>query len=123
MSGIQNFLTIVYNNWTTILVCIGLIIGIVKKTIDFFSKSNEEKVAIAKSQIQVTVLKMISDAEIEWEDWSKAGSIKRAQVIKQIYDEYPILSTVATQEEVIAFIDHEIDNSLKTLRAIVAENK
>lgn len=123
MSGIQNFLTIVYNNWTTILVCIGLIIGIAKKTIDFFSKSNEEKVAIAKSQIQVTVLKMISDAEIEWEDWSKAGSIKRAQVIKQIYDEYPILSTVATQEEVIAFIDHEIDNSLKTLRAIVAENK
>ena len=123
MSGIQNFLTIVYNNWTTILVCIGLVIGIVKKTIDFFSKSNKEKVAIAKSQIQVTVLKMISDAEIEWEDWSKAGSIKRAQVIKQIYDEYPILSTVATQEEVIAFIDHEIDNSLKTLRAIVAENK
>lgn len=123
MSGIQNFLTIVYNNWTTILVCIGLIVGIVKKTIDFFSKSNEEKVAIAKSQIQVTILKMISDAEIEWEDWSKAGSIKRAQVIKQIYDEYPILSTVATQEEVIAYIDKEIDNSLKTLRAIVAENK
>lgn len=123
MSGIQNFLTIVYNNWTTILVCIGLIVGIVNKTMRFFSKSKDERVDIAKAQIQATILKMISDAELEWEDWSNAGSIKRAQVIKQIYDEYPILSAVAKQEEVIAFIDGEINNSLKELRAIVAENK
>lgn len=123
MSGIQNFLTIVYNNWTTILVCIGLIVGIVNKTMRFFSKSKDERVGIAKAQIQATILKMISDAELEWEDWSNAGSIKRAQVIKQIYDEYPILSAVAKQEEVIAFIDGEINNSLKELRAIVAENK
>ena len=69
------------------------------------------------------MLKMITDAEVDYEDWNKAGSIKRSQVIKEIFKEYPVLSKVTNQEEIIQFIDDAIDNSLKELRKTIEENK
>lgn len=123
LTGIQNFLEIVNNNWTTIIVIIGLIIAISKKAKNYFSKSDEEKIAIAKKQIQETMLRMITEAEISYEEWNKAGSIKRSQVIEEIFTNYPVLSKVVNQEELIEWIDSEINNSLKTLREIVKENK
>lgn len=122
MEGLQKFLQLMNDNWTSILVCIGLVIGIVKKTQDYMSKSQDEKIEIAKKQIQTTILKMISDAEVDWQEWSKAGSIKRAQVIKQIYEEYPILSKVVDQKALIEWIDEQIDSALDTLREIVKTN-
>ena len=65
MEGLQKFLQLLNDNWTSILVCIGLVIGIVKKTQDYMSKSQDEKIEIAKKQIQTTILKMISDAEVD----------------------------------------------------------
>ena len=122
MEGLQKFLQLLNDNWTSILVCIGLVIGIVKKTQDYMSKSQDEKIEIAKKQIQTTILKMISDAEVDWQEWSEAGSIKRAQVIKQIYEEYPILSKVVDQKALIEWIDEKIDSALDTLREIVKTN-
>lgn len=122
MEGLQKFLQLLNDNWTSILVCIGLVIGIVKKTQDYMSKSQDEKIEIAKKQIQTTILKMISDAEVDWKEWSKAGSIKRAQVIKQIYEEYPILSKVVDQKALTEWIDEQIDSALDTLREIVKTN-
>ena len=121
--GIQNFLQIINDNWTTIIVIIGLIVAIVKKAKDYLSKSDEEKIEIAKMQIQETILKMISDAEVDYEEWNKAGSIKRSQVINEIFEKYPILSKVTDQSQIIEWIDNTIDESLKTLREIVSNNK
>ena len=73
LDGIKNFLGIVNDNWTTIMVIIGLIIAISKKAKNYLSKSDEEKIEIAKMQIQETILKMISDAEVDYEEWNKAG--------------------------------------------------
>lgn len=123
MEGLQKFLQLLNDNWTSILVCIGLVIGIVKKTRDYMSKSQDEKIEIAKKQIQTTILKMISDAEVDWQEWSKAGSIKRSQVIKQIYEEYPVLSKVVDQKALIEWIDEQIDSALDTLREIVKTNE
>ena len=122
MEGLQKFLQLLNDNWTSILVCIGLVVGIVKKTQDYMSKSQDEKIEIAKKQIQTTILKMISDAEVDWQEWSEAGSIKRAQVIKQIYEEYPILSKVVDQKALTEWIDEQIDSALDTLREIVKTN-
>lgn len=123
LNGIKNFLALVNENWTTIAVIIGLIIAITKKAINYFNKSDDEKMVIAKKHIQETMLKMIGDAEKDYEEWNKAGSLKRAQVIKQIFAEYPVLSKITDQDEVIAWIDSVIDDSLVELRKIVAENK
>lgn len=123
LNGIKNFLALVNENWTTIAVIIGLIIAITKKAINYFNKSDDEKMVIAKKHIQETMLKMIGDAEKDYEEWNKAGSLKRAQVIKQIFAEYPVLSKITDQDGVIAWIDNVIDDSLVELRKIVAENK
>ena len=123
LNGIQNFLALVNDNWTTIVVIIGLAIAIMRKVKSYFSKSDSEKIEIAKAQIKETILKMVTEAEMNYEEWNKAGSIKRAQVINQIYTEYPILSKVIDQQSMIKWIDDTIDDSLKTLREIVAENK
>lgn len=123
LDGVKNFLEFVNENWTTIVVIIGLIIAIAKKGIAFFSKSDEEKIAVAKKQIRETMLKLISDAEENYEEWKQAGSIKRAQVINKLFANYPILSKVTNQEDLIKWIDDVIDESLITLREIVENNK
>ena len=122
LDGLKHFLSIINENWTTIRVIIGLILGIWKKIESYMYKSDEEKIAIAKKQIEQAMLKMITSAETDFADWEKAGSIKRSQVIKQIYAEYPILAKAINQESLIAWIDEEINNSLKTLREIIKEN-
>lgn len=119
LDGIQNFLLFINDNWTSIIVISGLAIAIAKRVKDYFSKSDEEKIAIAKAQIHEMILKLISDAEADYENWNKAGSIKRSQVMKEIFTQYPILSKVVNQEYFMQWLDHEIDNALATLEDIV----
>lgn len=123
MNGIQNFLRFINENYVSILVIIGLLVGAYKKIANFLGKTDEEKIEIVKQQIQQTMLKMITDAETDYADWNEAGSIKRSQVIAEIYARYPILSKAIDQTTMIAWIDNEINNSLKTLRSIIKENK
>ena len=123
LDGIKNFLEFVNSNWTSIAVVIGLAIAVTKKVIAYFSKSDEEKIEIAKNQIKETMLKLITEAEKDYDEWKLAGSIKRAQVIDEIFANYPILSKVTDQKELIKWIDDAIDDSLVTLRKIVEENK
>ena len=121
LDGIQNFLTFINNNWTALTVIIALVIAIYRKAKVFFSKSNDEKIAAAKVQIKESMLKWITDAEVDYETWKSAGSIKRSQVIQKIFAEYPILSRVTDQESLVAWIDDTIDDALKSLRKIMAE--
>ena len=122
LTGIQNFLQFINDNWTAILIIIALGFSIALKIKNLFTKGKNGQIEIAKAQIKQIILKLITDAEIDYNDWAKSGSIKRAQVIQKIYADYPILAKVTDQETLIAWIDAEINNSLKELRKIVAEN-
>lgn len=123
MTGIERFIGFLSENWVMILVLTGTLISISRLVSKYLALDNAEKIATAKKLIKEIMLKMITEAEIDFEEWNKSGSIKRSKVIAEIYDKYPILSKAASQEEVIAFIDAEINNSLKTLREILKENK
>lgn len=123
MKGIVNFLYFVNENWTSILVCVGIIVGIIQKTRTFIKKTDDEKIESAKTQIKEIVLRMITEAEVDFDDWDKAGSIKRSQVIEEIFMNYPILSKVVDQKELIAWIDKEIDGALGVLEDVVNKNK
>lgn len=120
--GVRNFLSLVNDNWTLIIVIIGLCIAIIKKIKSYISLTNDEKIEIAKKQISSSILKMITDAEEDYDSWVKAGEIKRSQVIKKVFADYPVLNNVANQDEIIEWIDEEIKTALKTLRAIIEEN-
>lgn len=118
LKGLQNFLMFINDNWTAILVCIGLIIALVQKIKSYASLSTDEKIEIAKKQISERILKLISDAEENYQAWVSAGEIKRSEVIAKIYDDYPVLSKVVDQEKLIEWIDEQIDTALPTLREL-----
>nr|DAS61708.1 MAG TPA: holin [Caudoviricetes sp.] len=123
LNGIQNFLQLINDNWTSILVIVGLLLALWKK-IELYSKlSTEKKIEIAKKQISENILKLITQAEKDYAEWEKAGSIKRSEVISEIYKEYPILAKVVNQDELIKWIDEQIDNALPTLRDIIKQNE
>lgn len=119
LNGVTNCLQLINDNWLTIIVIVGLVIGEVQRVKKYLTKSKEEKIASAKAQAQKVILSICSDAEIEWEKYIKAGSIKRSQVISQIYERFPILSKVKNQEELVQEIDQWIDESLGTVEKVV----
>lgn len=123
LDGIYNFLSFVNDNWTMIAAIFVLIVAIGKKAQDFFSKSQEEQVEIAKAQIKEVMLRLVTEAECDYYEWIKSGEIKRAQVIDEVFAMYPVLSKVTNQAEVIAWIDEAIDEALKTMRKIFEENE
>lgn len=122
LDGITKFLTFVNDNWVYITTIIGLAIAVGNKIRDYLNKSNEEKIEIAKAQINEVMLMLVTEAECDWREWQKCGEVKRSQVIDQVFAMYPILSKVTNQEEIIAWIDESIDNALKTMRKIFEEN-
>lgn len=123
LDGIRNFLEFVNDNWTAIAVMIGLVFTAAEKAMDYFSRSRDEKIKIVQKQIQATMLKLVTDAEENYDTWNQAGSIKRAQVIETIFSRYPILSKVSDPQALIAWIDQTIDESLATLREVVTRNE
>lgn len=123
LNGIKNFLSFINDNWTTILVIIGLVLALWKKIESYSKLSTDKKIEIAKKQISENILKLITQAEKDYAEWEKAGSIKRSEVISEIYKEYPILAKVVNQEELVKWIDEQIDNALPTLRDIIKENE
>ena len=122
MKGLQNFLFWLNENYMYILVCIGLIVLIVNKVKAFMSKSDDEKIQYATETIQEIMLKYVTTAELDYQEWAKSGSIKRAQVIDAIYQQYPILQKAVDQEAIIKMIDDAIDAALPSLRKIIEEN-
>lgn len=122
LNGLYNFLSYIETNWGMIVAIAAVIVSIYKKAKSFFSKSHDEQLAIAKAQINETMLKWVTEAEKDYRLWISAGAIKRSQVIDQIFDKYPILSKVTNQEEIIAWLDETIDEALKTMRKIFEEN-
>ena len=123
LNGIKNFLSLINDNWTTILVIIGLALALWKKIESYSKLSTGKKIEIAKKQISENILKLSTQAEKDYAEWEKAGSIKRSEVISEIYKEYPILAKVVNQEELVKWIDEQIDNALPTLREIIKQNE
>ena len=123
MESIKSTLTFLYDNWTMILICLGLIVGIAKKTVSYLSASKAERIEIAKKQVEQAILRMITDAEKDYQSWQSAGAIKRSQVIEEIFAEYPILTKVVDQQALITWIDEQIDNALVELRKIIEKNE
>lgn len=122
LDGIRNFLMFVNEHWTEIVVIAGLGLAIWKKAEAYLKKTDEEKIQIAKDQLRETILKFVTKAEVDYDDWVKAGAVKRAQVIDEIFAKYPILNRVTNQESLISEIDIMIDKALNELREILSKN-
>lgn len=121
LTGVKNFLQLISDNWTLIISIGALAYAIYKKASNFLALNKIQRVQVAKECIRESILKMVADAERNYYGWKSAGTIKRAEVIEKIFKEYPILSKVTDQAEIIGFIDELIDDALQKLKDIIEQ--
>ena len=122
LTGINNVLMLINDHWTEITILIGMALLLYKKIRAYLAKSKEEKMEIALKQAREIILDRVTAAEIDYSNWKKAGAIKRAQVLDEIFAAYPILGKITNQEEVIKKLDEYIDEALATLREVIETN-
>lgn len=127
MKSINNLLMWINENWASLITIIILLLGVLAKAKNFYSdwknkteqeKKEEIEKAIKNAKIAITenILSYVSEAEVNWSAWVKMGDIKRSEVIKQLYVDYPVLLQVVDQDELIKFIDGAIDKALEIVR-------
>ena len=121
MQSIVNLLQFLNNNWSMIIIIIGLGLTLYKKIKSYLKLSTQQKIDVAWQQIEEIIMKLVSDAELDWKDFSKAGQIKRYAVIEKIYKDYPILNKIMDQDEVLKKIDELIDEALKEVVSVTAD--
>ena len=123
LTGINNVLMFINDNWTKLTIILGLGTLLWKKGKAFLAKSDDEKIRIALKQAREILLDKVTKAEIDYAEWKKSGALKRAQVLDEIFKQYPILAKATSPEEIIKTLDSYIDEALETLREIIANQE
>ena len=118
MKSLTELLTFLNNNWTFIVIIIGLALMLYKKIQSYMKLSTDEKIDAALTVIRNTIVSKMVDAQLDWYGIKDAGSAKRSEVISQIYDEYPILKAYSNQDELIKEIDKIIDQALNEVKEL-----
>ena len=112
MTAIVNLLTLINDNWATIITIIGLSILLGKKVKKYMALSEQDRVNIALKAVRTQLLEIMSEAEIAWDNYKKTGEIKKSKVFQVVYDKFPILKEYCDQDMIISEIEKMI-NDLK----------
>ena len=135
MESLVKLAEFVKSNWASATVVIGVVVALyfkIKQEIDKYKKmSEEEKQEEIQKQIEKVrsiladqVLALVATAEIAWSDeGAKLGPVKRSEVIRKIYVQYPVLTYVVDQEELLSYIDKLIDKALETVREKIRKSE
>lgn len=118
MKGLVLLLKFLNENWTFIIIALGLGILLYKKIKKWLTLSTEDKIAAALHAVKTTILDKMTDQQIDWYGIKGAGGVKRAKVIAAIYNDYPILKEYINQEELLEKIDDIIDDALEEVKEI-----
>ena len=120
MQGLYNFVEYIQKYWFDVALVLAICAGLIMWEIDFLKKNKDEKVEAVKSQLKQIMLQLVTSAEESYADIKKSGAIKRSWVLDTVYNKFPILSKIKSQEEVIEYIDGLIDEALVTMRSILS---
>ena len=118
-SGVRVVLQAINDNWGTIIIIIGLLLLLAEKIKKYVALSKEQKIEIALDSVKHEMLKLMSDAEIQWKDYKKSGQIKKSQVIKEIYADFPELKKYMSEDELIKKIEKIIDDNMDELNIVI----
>ena len=116
---VNNVVNSLSNSLPTIIIVIAIIIGVVRMVIQYSKMTKEERVNTALKVIKEELLKLMSDAEIEWEDYKKSGELKKSQVLKEIYSQFPFLATYIDQDTLVNKLYELIDNEMENMNKII----
>ena len=122
MVSLTNTFQFIESNWINILFVLVLLFVCIRKAASFFKMTKEQKIASVLRLIKEEILTYMTEAEIDWKEFSKAGDVKRAQVISKVYDKFPILAKCINQEELIDKIDAMIEEEKAKLDKLMENN-
>ena len=105
--------------WSIFLVLLGIFIFLYNKITNYMKLTKEQKVEAALKVVKAELLKLMSDAEIEWQDFNKSGEIKKSQVISEIYKKFPFLAEYISQDELIEKIGEMIEEQKAKMDEII----
>ena len=105
--------------WSIFIVLLGIFIFLYSKITNYIKLSKEQKVEAALKVVKAELLKLMSDAEIEWQEFNKSGEIKKSQVISEIYKKFPFLAEYISQDELIAKIGEMIEEQKAKMDEII----
>jgi len=83
-----------------------------------FNNSNmteEQRVQSALKVVKEELMRIMCQAEIQWKDYKKSGDLKRSQVIKDIYNQFPFLSKYMDQDKLVKTIYEMIDKQMDNM--------
>lgn len=114
---------IIYKTLTLITEYIPVVITILlfilcgaKIGLSYFDRLKEANIDQILEIVKASVLKLMTDAEIDFSSYKKAGEIKKSQVINNIYKQFPILTKYKDQETLQAEISDIIENEMCKIR-------
>ena len=85
--------------------------------------NEEQRVQAALKVISEELMKMMCQAEIQWKDYKKSGELKRSQVIKDIYNQFPFLSKYMDQDKLVQTIYDMIDKQMDAMNKLMEKNE
>lgn len=123
MVGLKNLLNLIAENWAIISVVLSLIIFTIIKLKNWKNMSKDEKLDSLLLVIQQWILKMMCEAEKNWEDYNSSGEVKKSEVIAEIYKQFPQLADYSQQDEILTKIETMINGAMASMNKIMNPNE
>ena len=116
MEIIYKTLTLVTEYVPVVITILLFILCGAKIGLAYFDRLKEANINQILEVVRASVLKLMTDAEIDFSSYKKAGEIKKSQVINNIYKQFPILTKYKDQETLQAEISDIIENEMCKIR-------
>lgn len=118
MKSLQTIFQWIYDNWATLVAIITLAYGIYKKAVKTYSewktKTEEERLEIAKASLKQCIIAIVKKAEEKWTE-KGSGEFKKADVLAEIYAKYPILEQYISKTDVYNYVDKLIEDAVEAI--------
>lgn len=121
MTSINNTLGLIENYWSMLIIIIALVVLTIEEVRKYKAMTREQRIEAALSVVKGELLKLMSDAEIEWSEYKKSGALKKSQVLKEIYTQFPFLQDYINQDELVTKITEMIDAEMENMNKILKE--
>ncbi len=125
MQSIVKVLKWLYDNWSVVVIVIGLLTAVIIKLKAWSKLSADEKLQAANSekekaltQLKQLALSWVTVLEEKWSGIEKSGYIKKSEFFERVYDKLPVLSQYSDEiEQTVSYI---FDGELIEMRYILS---
>lgn len=119
MKNAVDIVSFLNSAWSIFIVILGIAIFLYTKITSYMKLTKEQKIEAGLKVVKSELLKLMSDAEIQWKDFEGSGELKKSQVITEIYNKFPFLTQYISQEELIEKISDMIEEKMDDMNGII----